>query len=61
MPPLSAGEEKLLALLRATGEAHLAALAEQAGMQVFEASTLLSALELKGLAVKAGGNRYAAV
>lgn len=61
LPPLSAGEEKLLALLKEVGEAHLAVLAERAGMQVFEASAHLSALELKGLAVKAGGNRYAAV
>ena len=29
-----------------------------AGMKIFEAAAVLSSLELKGLAVKAGGNRY---
>ena len=31
------------------------------GMRVFEAAAVLSALELKGAAVKSGGNRYTAV
>ena len=54
-------EEKLFSILRECGEEHLAALADRAGMQIFEAAAILSALELKGLAVKSGGNKYASV
>ncbi len=54
-------EERVLAVLKEKGEAHLAEVAEALGMRVFEVSALLSALELKGAAAKAGGNRYAAV
>ena len=58
---LSEEEEKLLHVLRERGELHLAELANLAGMRIFEASAVLSALEIKGVAVKAGGNRYTAV
>lgn len=54
-------EQKLLDVLRGAGELHTSVAAERAGMKVYEAAATLSALELKGLAVKAGGNRYAAV
>lgn len=54
-------EEKMLAVLRECGEAHVAELAERAGMKIYEAAAVLSALELKNLAVKSGGNKYAAV
>lgn len=54
-------EEKILKTLREKGEMHLAAIADAAGMRVFEATAVLSALELKGAAVKAGGNRYSAL
>ena len=55
---LTEQESRLLSLLREGEELHAAALAERAGMKIFEVTAVLSALELKGLAVKAGGNRY---
>ena len=58
-PPLCEEEARLLAVLRAEGEQHAAVIAERAGVPVFEAQAYLSSLELKGLAVKSGGNRYA--
>lgn len=58
---LSEREQRLLSVLRETGGQHIAVLAEQAGIPVFEASAILSSLEMKGLAVRAGGNRYSPV
>lgn len=60
-PALSEQEERLLAALRQAGEEHAAALASRAGIPVWEAQATLSSLELKGLAVRAGGNKYAAL
>ena len=59
--PLSEKEERLLAALKEAGELHAAVLAERAGIPVFEAQAILSSLELKGLAVRAGGNRFSAI
>ncbi len=58
---LSPDEAKTLRILRDLGEVHLAELAARADMKIYEVSALLSALELKGLAVKSGGNKYSAV
>ena len=58
---LSEREQRLLSVLRETGGQHIAVLAERAGIPVFEASAVLSSLEMKGLAVRAGGNRYSPV
>ena len=58
---LSPEEEKLYSILHAEGELHAAVLAARAGMPVYEIAAVLSALELKGLVVKAGGNRYGCV
>ena len=58
---LSDREQRLLSVLRETGGQHIAVLAERAGIPVFEASAVLSSLEMKGLAVRAGGNRYSPV
>ena len=58
-PSLTAGEARVLAVLQAEGEMHAAVVAEKAGMPVYEAQANLSSLEMKGLAVKSGGNRYA--
>ncbi len=58
---LSFEEEKILNVLREAGELHAAEISERAGVKVFEAAATLSSLELKGLVVKAGGNRYSAV
>ena len=56
---LTAGEARVLAALKAEGELHAAVVAERTGMPVFEAQAHLSSLELKGLAVRSGGNRFA--
>lgn len=60
-PALSDGEEKLLALLKESGELHTAVIAERSGLKVHEVAATLSSLEIKGLVVKAGGNRFSAV
>ena len=58
---LTDNEEKLLIVLRELGDGHLTDFAEKTGIPVFKARALLSALEVKGLAVSLGGNRYAPV
>lgn len=58
---LTPEEERVLNVLRDHGELHAAAIAEKAGLKIFEASAVLSALEIKGAAVKSGGNHYSAV
>lgn len=58
---LSQTEESVLTVLREAGEAHAAIIAERAGIALYEALAALSSLELKSLAVKAGGNRYGAL
>ncbi len=58
---LSEDEGKLYEALREITEGHLAEISERAGIPFFKARALLSALEIKGLAVSLGGNRYAAV
>ena len=60
-PALSAEEARVLAILRGEGELHTAVIAERMGIPVYEAAAVLSSLEMKNLAVKAGGNRYSAV
>ena len=61
LPPLTDEEERVLAVLRQEGELHTAVIAERTNLMVYEAAAALSSLELKGLAVKAGGNRYSIV
>ncbi len=58
---LSPEEEALTSALRRRGEGHLGELADETGIPVFRLSALLSGLEIKGLVVKLGGNRYGAV
>ena len=58
---LSEKEERLLAVLKEAGELHAAVLAERTGIPVFEAQAILASLEMKGLAVRAGGNRFSAI
>ena len=60
-PPLSADEERLLSALKELGEAHVAEIADKSQVPVFKVYALLSALEVKGLATRLGGNRYAPV
>jgi len=58
---LSAEEEKLLAAIRELGEAFLPDVAEKLGVFPFRLMPVVSKLEIKGLIVRLGGNRYAAV
>ena len=58
---LSADEEKMLTALKDCAEEHATVLAQKAGIPVFKAIAVLSSLEVKGLAVSLGGNRYAPV
>ena len=61
LPPLTKEEEAVLSVLRLEGELHTALIAERTGLKVYEAAAALASLEMKGLAAKAGGNRYSAV
>lgn len=58
---LTADEEKLYSALRELSEGHINELATATGIPVFKLRAVLSALEIKGLAVSIGGNRYAVV
>ncbi len=58
---LSPDEQRILELLREGGELHAVQLAERSGLPVYAIAAVLSSLELKNLAVKAGGNRYSAL
>lgn len=58
---LSETEEKVRGLLTELGETHVSELAKASGLPTFKLMTVLSSLEIKGVAVKLGGNRYAAV
>ncbi len=60
-PSLSEQETKVLSVLRDGGSLHAAEVAAKAGLRVFEATAVLSSLEIKNLAVKSGGNMYSAV
>lgn len=61
MVELSEGEEELFKLIKEAGEAFVADLAEKSGKLPFQLIPVLSALEIKGLIVRLGGNRYAAL
>ena len=56
---LSADEEKICVLLREYTEVHANELAQHSGIPVFKLRAILSSLEVKGMAVSLGGNRYA--
>jgi DNA processing protein len=58
---LTADEEKMLAALKDSAEEHITALSQKSGVPVFKARAVLSSLEVKGLVVALGGNRYAPV
>lgn len=61
IPPLTKEEKTVLSVLRETGELHLMEIAERTGLKVDETTAVLTALEIKNLAVRSGGNRYAAI
>lgn len=58
--PLTADEEKMLNALQELGEAHAEALSQKSGIPLFKTRAVLSALEVKGVCVALGGNRYSA-
>lgn len=60
-PPLSGEERKVLSVLSERGEAHIEELSRLSGLPAYLLSGVLSGLEVKGMVVRAGGNRYAAV
>jgi DNA processing protein len=57
---LSAEEERLYEILR-EGEAHATELSQKSGIPIFKLRSIVSSLEMKGLAVSLGGNRYTAI
>jgi DNA processing protein len=58
---LSETEQKLFTALRALGEGHASEIAKNAGVPLFKACAALSALEVKGLILSIGANRYTLV
>lgn len=58
---LTEEEAEVYRLLKESGSAFLPQLAEKLGRPVFKLIPVLSALEIKGKAVRLGGNRYSAV
>ena len=60
-PTLSADEEKMYLALCEQGEAHVNELSAKSGVPVFKARAVLASLEVKGLSVSLGGNRYGRV
>lgn len=58
---LTENERVAYKALQELGEGHLNELAAKSGLPVFKLRATLSALEVKGLAVSLGGNRYAPV
>ncbi len=60
-PALSETENAIVKLLRERGEAHALEIAKESGIPIFKLTAILSSLEVKGAAVKLGGNRYSAV
>ena len=58
---LTQNERALLSALQTLGEAHISAIAAEAGLPLFKAQAILSSLEVKGLACGVGGNRFSPV
>ncbi len=54
-------EQSVITFLRQNGQSHVRAIAQGVGIKVFQAVTTLSALEIKGLVIRCGGNIYSAV
>lgn len=58
---LSAEEEKIYTALQDLSEGHINEISEKSSVPPFKARAILSSLEIKGLAVSLGGNRYSVV
>ena len=56
---LTEEERRMWQALTDMSEGHVSELASKSGIPAFKARSVLSALEVKGLAVSLGGNRYA--
>ncbi len=60
-PKLNSEESQIIAFLRERTEAHVSEIAEKTEIPAFKLTAMLSLLEIKGMVVKLGGNRYAPV
>ena len=58
---LTETEEKVWQYLSEQGEAHLTEIAQALGVPPYKTSAILSSLEMKGIVVKLGANRFSAV
>lgn len=58
---LTPEEETVLGCIKELGEAHVQIIANSSGLKPFMVTAVCSSLEIKGLIVKAGGNKYAPV
>ncbi len=58
---LDKDERIVLTLLKEEGETHLETIAEKIGKQLFEVNAVCAMLEIKGLIVRTGGNKYSAL
>ena len=61
LPTLTATERAVLDELKGLGESHISALSQKTGISPFQLTAVLSALEIKGLVAKCGGNRFVSV
>lgn len=59
--PLTQDERKILKILRECGRVHIDRLCEKTGKLSYEVAVVCSSLEIKGLAVRSGGNTFAPV
>ena len=60
-PTLTPDEELVYNALQELEEGHVSEISAKVGMPIFKAKAVLSALEVKGVAVSGGGNRYTPV
>ena len=58
---LTETERLAVEYLKRVGEAHASEIAGELKLPLFKIPVLLSSLEMKGVVVKLGGNRYSAV
>ncbi len=56
--PLTDVERQMLGALKELGEGHIAEISAKSDVPTFKARAILSALQVKGLVIELGGNRY---
>lgn len=61
MIALTEQEQKIYEFLKEKGEGHLSEISSAVSLPTFRATAVLSALEMKGLVVKLGGNRFSSI